>query len=678
MRKLLLTLYAIITIAEIFAQVPEKMSYQAVVRNGSGQIIPNQKVGIKVSILQDSELGIAVYSETHAPTTNSMGLVTIEIGNGTVVSGIFGTVNWSSGNYFIKTEIDPAGGTNYTLMGTNKLLSVPYALYAKNAGQYSEIDPVFKNSFDFSNAAPNDLLQFNGTKWVKFTPNYLTSISIPNQTAGDLMYFNGTSWIRIPKGFDGQILTLQAGIPVWVTSSATVNLQAPTVTLQPATNVLANTVTLNGIINPNGFYTSSYFELGEDTNYGNSIQSEPITGNVNTNINLDISVLANTTYHYRLVASNAVGKTQTNDLTFTTPCGVPNVIATGITDVTVNNATLNGTVNANGLITATSFEYGTTSSYGNSIIANPSSVSGNYETSIFSEITGLAGGTTYHYRVKATNALGTAYSNDISFTTLGNLPTATTSAATNITPKAANLNGTVNANLISTSVLFEYGLTPSYGSSSPANESPVEGDETTNVEVRVEGLSANTVYHYRVVAINSKGTTYGDDLTFTTSESFMIGDAYQGGIIFYLTGTYPNQHGLVCAPTDQSDGIRWYNGSEVATEATETAVGKGQINTNKIVAMYGSGSYAAKLCDDLVLNGYNDWFLPSKDELGLMYTNLYLNDKGNFTRGTYWSSSEIVNLLFEMYEAWYHVFNTGSQNHGPTYNINCVRAVRVF
>lgn len=118
----------------VSAQAPEKMSYQAIMRNASGQLLANQNVAVRVSVLQSSAAGTAVYSERITGTTNVNGLVSLEIGSGTVLSGTFNTINWGGNSYYLKTETDPTGGTNYTITGTSQLLSVPYALYAKSAG----------------------------------------------------------------------------------------------------------------------------------------------------------------------------------------------------------------------------------------------------------------------------------------------------------------------------------------------------------------------------------------------------------------------------------------------------------------------------------------------------------------------------------------------------------------
>ncbi|GAA4762470.1 MULTISPECIES: hypothetical protein [Flavobacterium] len=117
-----------------FAQAPQKFNYQAVIRNGSNALVANTAIGMRVSILQGSSSGTAVYVETHVPTTNLNGLATVSIGSGSVVSGSMATIDWSAGPYFIKTETDPAGGTNYTITGTTQMVSSPYALYAAKSG----------------------------------------------------------------------------------------------------------------------------------------------------------------------------------------------------------------------------------------------------------------------------------------------------------------------------------------------------------------------------------------------------------------------------------------------------------------------------------------------------------------------------------------------------------------
>jgi hypothetical protein len=128
-----------------YAQSPKMFKYQTVVRNSTGFIIQNQAVAFKISILQGSTTGNAIYSETQSKITNDFGLVNLEIGNGAIVTGTINTINWANGPYFAKVELDINNGTNFITMGTSELLSVPYALYAEKAGtaSYNETDPIF-------------------------------------------------------------------------------------------------------------------------------------------------------------------------------------------------------------------------------------------------------------------------------------------------------------------------------------------------------------------------------------------------------------------------------------------------------------------------------------------------------------------------------------------------------
>ena len=141
-----ITLFIIVIFAiNMMAQAPQVMSYQAVLRNAAGELVANQSVGIKISILQGSPTGSLIYQEIYNPNpqTNANGLISLEIGKGIPLTGDFSGIDWSNGPYYLMTETDPAGGTNYTITGTSQLLSVPYALHANSAENYTETDPVF-------------------------------------------------------------------------------------------------------------------------------------------------------------------------------------------------------------------------------------------------------------------------------------------------------------------------------------------------------------------------------------------------------------------------------------------------------------------------------------------------------------------------------------------------------
>jgi hypothetical protein len=164
MKKNLKLIIGLLICSIAFGQTPDKMSYQAVLRNASNTLVANQKVSMQISILNGAT---PVYVETQSPTTNINGLVSLEIGSGTIVSGNFSSINWAAGAYFIKTETDVTGGSSYTITGTSQLLSVPYALHSKTAdsvagNSYLNADSTVELTGVISNRI-HDLVSINGT-----------------------------------------------------------------------------------------------------------------------------------------------------------------------------------------------------------------------------------------------------------------------------------------------------------------------------------------------------------------------------------------------------------------------------------------------------------------------------------------------------------------------------------
>jgi Fibronectin type III domain len=303
-----------------------------------------------------------------------------------------------------------------------------------------------------------------------------------------------------------------------VVSVTTLSPTGPPVAItNPATLIASFSATLNGSVDPHGLTTTVYFQYGTTISYGSTTLSQIKTGNTYQSVSANVSGLtANTTYHFRLVATNSAGTRYGVDRTFTTltATGPPVVTTRPATWIASFSATLNGSVNPHGLPTTVYFQYGTTVSYG--LTTAPQSKTGNTYQNVTANISGLTASTTYHFRIVATNNAGTRYGSDRTFTTLSATgpPVVITNPATNIATNTATLNGTVNPHGLTTTVYFQYGTTISYGHTS-ASQSKT-GNVYQNVSANISGLTALTTYHFRIVGTNNSGTRYGNDRTFTT------------------------------------------------------------------------------------------------------------------------------------------------------------------
>ena len=291
----------------------------------------------------------------------------------------------------------------------------------------------------------------------------------------------------------------------------------PTVTTDAATFLTNSSATLRGMVNPNGLTATVHFQYGLTTSYGSVTADQTFGGITSQSFSATIHGLnPSTTYHFRTLAINSCGTTYGSDRTFTTlsPTGPPVVTTNPATFIAGFSAMLNGLLDPHGLTTSVHFQYGTTTNYG--LTTAPQSHTGNTYLNVGANISSLSASTIYHFRIVASNSAGTSLGSDRTFTTLSATgpPVVTTNPATNVTTSSATLNGSLDPHGLTTSVYFQYGTTTSYGHTTTMQSQT--GNTYRNIAANISGLSANTTYHFRIVAHNSGGTRLGGDRTFTT------------------------------------------------------------------------------------------------------------------------------------------------------------------
>ena len=362
----------------------------------------------------------------------------------------------------------------------------------------------------------------------------------------------------------------------------------PIVTTDAATSIATTSATITGTVDPEGQQTTYHFEYGTTPNFG-TVTAATGAGNgaTSTAVSTSLSGLQpNTTYYYRLVASNATGAAFGTQGTFTTIAPGPQVVTGAASSIGTTSATISGTVNPEGQDTSYHFDYGTSpTSYSDSTSATDAG-SGNTANNVSAALTGLQANTTYYYRVVATNADGTAGGHQGTFTTSALAPVVSTGSASSITTTSATISGTVNPEGQQTTYEFDYGTSPNFGSST--STATLGGSSDTSVSATIGGLQPGVTYYYRLVATNLTGTDDGSQAMFTTNS---LPPAVTTGNASSVTTNSATIAGTV-NPEGQATTYHFDWGTSATSysnSTTATSAGSGTIGT----AVYGRTDRAA-------------------------------------------------------------------------------------
>jgi hypothetical protein len=520
------------------AQAPYLMSFQAVIRDTSGVLVVSSPVGMQISILQGSSTGTAVYVERQTPTTNSNGLASIMIGAGTVMSGSFDSVNWAAGPFYIKCDIDPLGGTTYTISATQQLVSVPYAFYAAHsgdtaAGTSATVTSDSLNSVTWFGANCYGTVVTSGSELVLFRGFCVDTVALPTVSSCFVTYGN------LPGSFQTTVTGLQPGtlyharafttnvrgtVYGATLSFTTPALATPTLSTDSAWSITNTSAMCGGVVTSNGGSPVTARGICWNTTGSPTIaSSSTAAGSGSGAFAAALSGLTPvTTYYVRAYATNAVGTAYGPEITLTTVVySLAGLYTDSVTSIGHNTAVCGVNVVTDGSSTLIS--------QGVCVNTSPMPTTSNptFNTSVGlgdypATITGLANGTTYYVRAFCRNSVGTAYGEQVVFATLpAGVPVVSTNSVLGITAGTATCGGDVSDNggsaLTARGVCWGLGTLPTIDSSHTT-----DGTDTGLYNSNMTGLTPLTTYYVRAYATNATGTGYGTVYSFTTDSLVTI------------------------------------------------------------------------------------------------------------------------------------------------------------
>ena len=703
------------------AQAPQGIPYQAVARDNAGNLIKNQPIALRFSIHDGTASGAVVYSETHSVTTDALGLFAVNVGGGTS-SGTLANVNWGSGAKFTQVELDVTGNDNYTDMGTTQMMSVPYALYAGSSGNSSSVSMGAIGQTSSGNGATIT----NGV--LSLTPADPTNggiVTTEAQTiAGNKNLTGNTklSNMQLANGTQaaGSYLTSDAnGNASW---SSTISINTLGITPNMSSPTLINTVPTGNFPNAIAISGNYAYVANADSNNmsvfnisnpsapalvstvatGNNPNAIATSGNYVYVTNIDSNTMSvfnvSTPNAPSLVSTVATGNSPTAIVIFGNYAYVTSRMSNNMSvfNISIPSApSLVSTVatgnHPSAIVISGNYAYITNRGSNNMSVYNisiPSAPSLIFTIATANAPRAIATSGNYAY------VLDGVYANNISVFNISNpsSPLLINTVSTREYSRAIAIFGSylcvLNTSNMGNNMLDPENNMLAYDISTPSSPTL---RSTLATGILPNAITCSGTYAYitngnsndmSVIKTSSRGVlTSNGSGGFTWDNtnnacSYSIGQYAPalGGFIFYLDGT--GCHGLVCAPTDQNEGVGdLFFTSPNAVNLVDSGIGLGKGNTQYLIKKFLGPTYAecaAGKCTTYNGGGFKDWYLPSRYELILMWLTVGQGaaNVGGFASDVYWNSTDSEFTLN---------FSTGDQ-HQSSFGgeRHRVRAVRVF
>ncbi len=590
MKKLILLFSFLAVSALTFAQAPEKFNYQAVVRDAGGASVVSQLVGVKVSILQTSSLGTPVFVETHGPTTNSYGLINLQIGTGSNTGPALSSIDWGIDNYFIKIEIDPTGGTSYSVSSVSQLLSVPYALYAKTAEDVDDADADPANEYNTGAAMNANVLEI---------------------TDG-----GGT------LGVDLTVLTTDPDMDP-LNEIQSLSKVGQVVTLSPSGGAFTDEVD-DADADPANEFNTSVSLIGTTlliTDGGGTLNADlsALSGDADSDPNNEIQTLSKVG---NLVSLSNGGLSFTDEVDDADPDPLNEIqqLSKVGSTVSLSNGGLSFTDDVDDADADPNNEIQVLSQAGSTVTLSNGGGSLNIDdndadaTNEFNTGAVLAG-----TDLNITDA-GSTITVDLSSLVGGGDPSSTNELVTGLTLTGANL-----LQFTEGGIPHSVDLSSLVGGGDPSSTNElITGGTLTGTNLEITDAGGTTT-----IDLSSLSGGGG------SGPAFQVGEYFGGGVIVFVDST--GDHGLIAGLDDLSSNTTYESGGSFELTSLDSTDGAG--NTALLVAS--AVTYeAADLCNAYAGGGFTDWYLPAVYELQIMAQSNYIMKGDALALDVeYWSST---------------------------------------